>query len=36
MAESNAGFNRSANLKREILVAADAIYKEMFSEKENW
>ncbi|KAL7073131.1 hypothetical protein ACQ4LE_006995 [Meloidogyne hapla] len=35
MAESNATFTRSANLKRDILIAADAIYRQMFCTKEN-
>ena len=35
MAESNANVNRSANLRRDILVAADAIYKAMFAKEEN-
>lgn len=33
MAESNASSNRSPNLKREILIAADCIYKAMFAQE---
>jgi NADH dehydrogenase [ubiquinone] 1 alpha subcomplex assembly factor 5 len=34
MAESNATLNRSANLRRDILVAANSIYRTMFSKDE--
>ncbi|KAL3113483.1 hypothetical protein niasHT_013593 [Heterodera trifolii] len=36
MAESNASVNRSPNLKREILIAADCIYNAMFGEENRY
>ncbi|CAK5072964.1 unnamed protein product [Meloidogyne enterolobii] len=35
MGESNATFTRSASLKRDILIAADGIYRQMFCTQEN-
>lgn len=34
MAESNAATNRSPSLKRDVLVAADCIYKAMFGKED--
>ncbi|KAI3422242.1 hypothetical protein GPALN_012772 [Globodera pallida] len=36
MGESNAAFNRSPTLKRDILVAADSIYRTMFGEENRY
>jgi NADH dehydrogenase [ubiquinone] 1 alpha subcomplex assembly factor 5 len=36
MAESNAALNRSPNLRRDILIAADSIYKTMFTKDDRY
>lgn len=36
MAETNASFKRSANLRRDILIAADSIYRSLYAENEKY
>ncbi|KAI1723959.1 ALG3 protein domain-containing protein [Ditylenchus destructor] len=36
MAESNANMKRSGNLKREVLIAADCIYKSMYAKEDKY